>query len=99
MKKVGRPKGYPKTGGRKKGIPNKLDKAMKELLQNFCYANLLTFQELFDDLDSSKEKLDVLEKFIQYVLPKAKQESEINIGASDGLVELKFASKLPKDKE
>jgi hypothetical protein len=43
---MGRPKGSPKTGGRKKGTPNKVSTALQEAAQAYAPAALKTLNEI-----------------------------------------------------
>lgn len=67
----GRKKGTAKTGGRKKGSPNKITKAVKECITNMLteYTNSNTFLEDFATLEP-KERLMIAEKLMNYIVPK-----------------------------
>lgn len=75
----GRPRGTPKTGGRQKGTPNKITKAVRTTLVKVINRNMRTIQRDFDALDP-KDRLLLLEKFMQYVVPK---QSTIKAEISD----------------
>lgn len=75
----GRPRGTPKTGGRQKGTPNKVTKAVRGTLVKFINRNMRTIQSDFDKLDP-KDRLTLLEKFLPYILPK---QSTIKAEISD----------------
>jgi hypothetical protein len=70
-----RPKGLPKSGGRKKGTPNKSTVKLSEIMlsSQFCMV-----KELIDLLPSlSKEKqADTLLKLMEFVYPKRKTTEE-----------------------
>ena len=68
--------GCPKTGGRKKGTPNKVTGTLKEWLEDILNENR---QQIKDDLAAlkPKDRLLIIEKLLQYVIPKQKTELEI----------------------
>ena len=67
----GRQKGTIKTGGRKKGAPNKVTSAVKECISKMLtdYTNSETFLKDFAELEP-KERLMIAEKLMNYVVPK-----------------------------
>ena len=68
--------GCPKTGGRKKGTPNKVTGTLKEWLEDILNENR---QQIKEDLAAlkPKDRLLIIEKLLQYVIPKQKTELEI----------------------
>lgn len=66
---VGRKKGTAKTGGRKKGTPNKITPTAKEWVNGILSDN---WEQMQDDLRKlePKERLQLLFKLLDYVLPK-----------------------------
>lgn len=66
---MSRKKGSPKTGGREAGTPNKITGTLKDFVTNLVDDNR---QQIKDDLKAlrPKERLTVLERMMQYVLPK-----------------------------
>ena len=66
---MGRAKGTPKTGGRAKGTPNKITGTLKDFVSGLIEENREQMQKDLQAL-SSKDRLLVLERFLQYVLPK-----------------------------
>lgn len=66
---MSRPKGTPKTGGRVKGTPNKVTGTLKDFLSNLIDDNR---EQIYKDLKAlkPKDRLIVLERFMQYTLPK-----------------------------
>lgn len=66
----GRPKGTPKTGGRKKGTPNKVTAPLKELIKQFAIDKWPEFLESWENMESNKDKCDAYTKVLQYLLPK-----------------------------
>lgn len=70
-RKVGRPKGIPKTGGRKPGTPNKLSAQVRGILAEttFNYYTSKKFQKDISLLDP-KDRILVMERFTKYVAPQ-----------------------------
>ncbi len=66
---MARPKGTAKTGGRKKGTPNKTTESTRKWLNNLIDNNR---EQIENDLQAlePKERLIILEKFMQYTTPK-----------------------------
>ena len=66
---MGRTAGNPKTGGRQAGTPNKITGTLKEFVVNLVDDNR---EQIVKDLKTlkPKERLAVLERMMQYVLPK-----------------------------
>ncbi len=69
MAGVGRPKGQKKTGGRKKGTPNKISSDTRTWLNNLINNNK---EQIEKDLQSLEpcDRLRMFEKFLQYTTPK-----------------------------
>lgn len=68
---MGKSKGSPKTGGRKKGTPNKNSVQMTEVLDNFGYNPVERLLEKYDKLSFSEQaKIDL--KFIEFLYPRKK---------------------------
>lgn len=70
-RKVGRPKGIPKTGGRKPGTPNKISSQVREILSEttFDYYASKQFQKDLSMLDP-KDRILAMERFTKYVAPQ-----------------------------
>lgn len=66
---MARPKGMTKTGGRRKGTPNKVTGNIREWLSNLVDKNRLQIEKDLKALEP-KDRLQVLEKFMQYTTPK-----------------------------
>lgn len=67
---MARPKGTPKTGGRQKGSPNKITATIKTAMSEFMEANWHQMQQCFDELTDPKDKLTLLLKIAEFVIPK-----------------------------
>lgn len=67
-------KGY-KTGGRKKGTPNKVTGTVREMIKQSIAQELESLPELLRQLEP-KDRINALIKFIAYVLPKADKEED-----------------------
>lgn len=61
-------KGDKKTGGRKKGVPNKITGPIRERLSEFVNGKLDCIEELWNELEA-KEKLQLLKDLLKYVVP------------------------------
>lgn len=76
---MSRAKGSEKTGGRTKGTPNRVTISLRTFVANLIDDNR---RQIKKDLKSlkPKERLVLLEKLMQYVLPKIQNVSaEVNI--------------------
>jgi len=58
-----------KTGGRKKGTPNKITAEIKELITEFINGNFEQMQKDFESLDS-RERVKFYIDLLPYALPK-----------------------------
>jgi hypothetical protein len=58
-----------KYGGREKGTPNKLTKELRYLLKDLIYNELESLDEKLKKLDT-KERIELIIKFLPYTLPK-----------------------------
>lgn len=65
----GNPKGKPK--GAKSKVKGRVAECIKELFEN----NIESFQENFDQLEP-KERLMIMFKLLEYIMPKAKEKLE-----------------------
>ena len=66
-----------KTGGRKKGVPNKTTAELKALVHELVSENIDTFRKNFNSLDDGTKFVVVL-KLLPYVLPK-QSENKISL--------------------
>ncbi len=71
---MARRKGTIKTGGREPGTPNKISGDLRLKIQSILNENIDKVQ---DDLNSlpAKDRLQVIEKLLSYVLPKLQAQS------------------------
>lgn len=58
-----------KTGGRKKGVPNKTTEELRSMVQNFLEQHWETLHSDFEKLQPS-QRVMFLEKLLTHVLPK-----------------------------
>jgi hypothetical protein len=72
---MARPKGIPKTGGRKQGTANRSTDELRNLLQSFIDDNMETLQADFDKLEP-KDRLNFIERLFKHVLPAPLHELE-----------------------
>lgn len=70
----GRPKGTEKTGGRKKGTPNKSTSTLRDWVQQLMDGNR---QQIEDDLKllPPKDRVTTLLKLLDYVIPRMQSVS------------------------
>jgi uncharacterized protein (UPF0305 family) len=96
---MGRSKGSIKTGGRKKGSVNKVTRNVKDWLSQLIDKNRSQIEKDIKSLDS-KERLMVLEKFMQYIIPK-KQNVQATVDFNQLTDEEldNFINELTKDKK
>lgn len=66
---MSRPKGIPKTGGRVKGTPNKVTYSLKEWITSLINKQRTQIEQDLQELEP-KERLQMIEKLMQYVIPK-----------------------------
>jgi hypothetical protein len=72
-----RQKGAPKTGGRRKGTPNKTTADLKNWVFEFVSNNLEEFKSKFKDLEK-EQQITIVMKLLPYILPK-QTENKISI--------------------
>jgi len=60
----------PKYGGRKAGTPNKITGDVRRAMAEFLQDNWGEVQRCFDELTDPKDKLVLLLKFAEFVVPK-----------------------------
>lgn len=71
---AGRRKGTEKTGGRKKGTPNKISGTVKEWIASIIDKNRNQFEEDLELLEPG-ERVRVISNLLQYVTPKMQSVS------------------------
>lgn len=65
------PQGYTNNPhGRKKGKPNKVTKELRETLHDAFKEEIENIPATLASLETAKDKLDMLVKFLPYLLPK-----------------------------
>lgn len=64
--------GQQKTGGRQKGTPNRLKSRLKEAISEIVDSNLETIRQDLAQLEP-KDRISLLLKFVEYVLPKERE--------------------------
>ena len=94
---AGKPKGYPKSGGREKGTPNKSTEEAKKLFIKIMSGNIPKFKAAMDKLykEDPIKWLDVVSKFFPYFLPRKQDivsdgkqiKPEINISVNERIIE------------
>lgn len=71
--------GKGRMGGRAKGTPNKVTGTVKEWLTDLIDRNRGQIEADLQQLEP-KERLAMLEKFMQYIVPKPKTELSVTAG-------------------
>ncbi len=66
---MSRIKGTPKTGGRNKGTPNKVTGSLRNWIANVLNNNRSQIESDLQQLEP-KDRLQMLERLMQYVVPK-----------------------------
>jgi hypothetical protein len=66
-------KGKPKTGGRKSGVANKTTIGIQNRIQELIDERFDTIRELLDELEP-KDQVAAYLKFMEYVLPKQREQ-------------------------
>lgn len=67
---MSRPKGLPKTGGRKPGSRNKIKYGLRDKIREFAEANFDEVVEAWNRIDEPKDKLKAYIDLCTYALPK-----------------------------
>ena len=75
-----------KTGGRRRGTPNRTTAELKEALKAFVDRNIDQLQEDFDTLDPEK-RLTFFEKIVRMVLPPPVNPDNLTVEQLEQLVE------------
>jgi len=98
-----------KTGGRKKGVPNKTTKEIRESFQCFVEDNVDNFQEWLERVAETNpaKAIELVNNMSEYILPKlSRSEIKAEIEVTDEVdlskfstSELKKAIENDKDKD
>jgi hypothetical protein len=70
MAEKGKPKGLKKTGGRKPGSVNKVQRPLREKIVNFAADNLDEVIKAWNEIKEPKDKLKAYIDLCAYALPK-----------------------------
>ena len=68
--KRGRPKGLPKTGGRKAGTPNKMTKSIRAQIEQQLEPFVANIGNMLLKITDPADRFDALVKLLPYVAPK-----------------------------
>lgn len=98
---MSRAKGTPKTGGRKRGTPNKTTSDLKEWITRLINDNVEQVTKDFKTL-SPRDRILVLERLLPYVLPKQQAiagiiQSDVNVKKEEVKPEIDFSSISDED--
>lgn len=98
--KRGRKPGLPKTGGRKKGTPNKMSASIRKRLEEQLEPFLDNLGLLIAKIEEPKDRVQAITQILPYIAPKMatidmKSEEEHNITIEQSLLLLdeKFSEK------
>lgn len=69
-----------KTGGRSAGTPNKVSKAIREMLTDSLKDHVNRIPQYLDNLDDDKDRLDAITKLLPYVAPKVREAPKSAVG-------------------
>lgn len=87
---VGKPKGLPKSGGRKKGAPNAENKVKKELISQIVEGQLPYVTNVLNKMrrDDPKSWMNSVQGLMEFVMPKLARTDvkQINQGAIEIVV-------------
>ena len=97
---MSRLKGTPKTGGRKAGTPNKISVGLKDFISKLLFKNRKQMERDLQELQP-KERLLILEKMMQYVIPKQREfdiSADLNRDEDEQKKrDMEFLESLPDD--
>jgi len=83
-------KGQPKVAGRAKGTPNKVTVDLRARIKDILDDNIDKVQKDLDSLEP-KDRLVILERFMQYIIPRKKEE-EITFSERDKFMKKFFGN-------
>lgn len=76
---AGRPKGIPKTGGRVKGVPNKMTADIRALAQEYGPAAIQTLAQIMQDTEqAAPARVAAARELVDRGYGKAVQQTEIS---------------------
>ena len=86
-------KGRQKTGGRKKGTPNKMTVTIREQLKKAIEPFLEDMENTINDIVEPKDKVDAIAKILPFIIPKYQSttindDSKRNITLEEYLVDM-----------
>ena len=86
-------KGRQKTGGRKKGTPNKMTVTIREQLKKAIEPFLKDMENTINDIVEPKDKVDAIAKILPFIIPKYQSttindDSKRNITLEEYLVDM-----------
>lgn len=70
IRKTGKKKGSPKTGGRVKGSVNKVTADVKAAIAAFTSSNVEKLDQWLNEIDDPAKRLDLYFKALEYSMPK-----------------------------
>jgi hypothetical protein len=76
---MGFEKGHQKFGGRLKGVPNHSTKELKAFLGAFLSEELATLPETFNSIKSPEKRLELIVKFLPFILPRVQDSNLENL--------------------
>lgn len=79
-----------KTGGRKKGTPNKVTSHTREQIQEIVDALLPDCLAIIRSIDDPAKQIDALSKLLPYIMPKM---TEVKLDTDDLLKEITITIK------
>jgi hypothetical protein len=82
----GRPKGLPKTGGRKKGTRNRGNVRLREVFAAEGFDFVSEVMETLEDMRSPEARMKALLKLAPYFMQRLRQEEEAAGGALGELI-------------
>jgi hypothetical protein len=85
-KKLGhRPKGLPKTGGRKKGTRNKKNVRLRDLFAEQGFDFVAQVMNTFNEIERADLRLEYLVKLAPFFMQRLRQEEESQAGALESM--------------
>lgn len=97
----GRPKGYPKTGGRKKGVPNEFQREVKELIRAVD-VEYITSGKLEEDLNALEpaERVDAHIRLMKFHTSEERsQQVDVSVSTDTEAIDITLARLLAENEE